>query len=150
ITVFNGADSHDAAVEDVKRRVAHMLIKEGSFLVSSENPDAVVEGSMHFHPDRVNVILQLQNTADSSYVWSEQVDCKLDDLSPVENLARSLNRTLITNMMGNGARLRRNGADRHSYDLYLQGRYHWKIGTPESIRDSAPLFTKAIEHDPDY
>ena len=150
ITVFNGSDSHDAAVEDVKRRVAHVLIKEGSFQVSAERPDAVVDGSMHFHPDHVNVILQLLNTADSSYVWSEQVDCKLDDLSPVEAPARTLNRALATTAMGGGARVRRNGSDRHSFDFYLQGRYHWKIGTPESIRDSVPLFTKAIQHDPEY
>lgn len=150
ISVFNGGAAHDTAVEDVRRRVAHVLIKEGSFLVSTEKPDAVVEGSMHFHTDRVNVILQLLNTADSSYVWSEQVNCKLDDLSPVESLARSLNRALITAVTRNGARVRRNGSDRHSYDFYLQGRYHWKIATPESFRDSIPLFTKAIEHDPDY
>src|ERR1700694_2419351 len=49
ITVFNGGATHDTAVEDVKRRIAHVLIKEGSFLVNAENPHAVVEGSMHFH-----------------------------------------------------------------------------------------------------
>lgn len=150
ITVFNGGAAHDTAVEDVKRRVAHVLIKEGAFLVSPDKPDAVVEGSLHFHTDRVNVILQLLNTADSTYGWSEQVDCKLDDLSPVEDLARSLNLSLIAAGAGNGARMRRNGADRQVYDFYLQGRYNWKLGTPESIRDSVPLFTKAVEHDPAY
>lgn len=150
ITVFNGGATHDAAIEDVKRRVAHVLIKEGCFQVSAEKPDAVVDGSMHFHNDRINVILQLLNTVDSSYVWSEQVDCKPDDLSPVEGLARSLNRALITSITGDGARVRRNGTDRHSFHSYLQGRYHWKIGTPESIRESVPLFTKAVEQDRDY
>jgi tetratricopeptide (TPR) repeat protein len=150
ITVFNGGATHDAAIEDVKRRIAHVLIREGCFLVSAEKPDAVVDGSMHFHADRVNVILQLLNTADSSYVWSEQVDCKPDDLSPVEGLARALNRALLAPVTGGGARVRHKGTDRHGFDSYLQGRYHWKIGTPESIRDSVPLFTKAIDHDRDY
>lgn len=161
ITVFNGGP-HQMAVDDVKRRVAHVLIKEGSFQVTdmaenavpSENgalkPNAVVEGSMHFHEDHINVILQLRNTSDSSYAWSEQVTCGLDDLSPVEDLARSLNRFLTTAITGDGARVRRNGSGRHSYDFYLQGRYSWKIGTPESIRDSIPLFTKAIDHDAGY
>lgn len=173
ISVFNGGVSHDNAVEDVKRRIAHVLIKEGYFQVTGTNgnqhqasampvesapaaPEAPksdyrVEGSMHFHVDRVNVILQLLSTSDGSYFWSEQVDCKLDDLSPVEELARSLNRVLITAVTsGDGGRARRNWGDRQSFDLYLQGRYHWKIGTPESIRNSVPLFTKAVEHDSSY
>jgi serine/threonine-protein kinase len=172
ISVFNGGANHDSAVEDVKRRIAHVLIKEGYFQVTGaaeprtatetplENAEAAtealqtdyfVEGSMHFHVDRVNVILQLLSTSDGSYSWSEQVDCKLDDLTPVEELARSLNRVLITAVTsGDAGRARRNGGDRQSFDLYLQGRYNWKIGTPESIRNSIPLFTKAIEHDPSY
>ena len=165
ITVFNGGDAHDNAVEDVKRRVAHVLISEGYFQVTgaagnaatpenaseTRRPDYIVEGSMHFHVDRVNVILQLLNIADSSYSWSEQIDCKLDDLSPVEDLARSLNRVMLTALnSGNGGRARRLGTDRESFDSYLQGRYHWKIGTPESIRNSIPLFAKAVEHDPNY
>ena len=162
INVFNGGGTHESAVDDVKRRIAHVLIKEGAYQVpggtangtdvpDTENkPDAVVEGSMHFHSDHVNVILQLLNTTDASYVWSEQVDCKLDDLSPVEDLARSLNRALVTNVVTDGFRARRLGADRHSFDLYLQGRYHWKLGTPDTIRESIPLFTKAVEHDPSY
>jgi tetratricopeptide (TPR) repeat protein len=172
ITVFNGGASHDAAVEDVKRRVSHVLIKEGYFLVTGatasngtaepehadrgpeENtvgPDYMVEGSMHFHPDRVSVILQLRSAAEATYIWSEQIECKLDDLSPVEELARSLNRTLITTAAtSEAARARRHGADRHSFDYYLQGRYHWKLGTPESIRSSVPLFAKAVERDPGY
>ena len=159
ITVFNGGDAHETAVEDVKRQVAHVLIKEGLFQVvgvpdgpvdTMTKAEAVVEGSMHFHSDSVNVILQLLNTADSFYIWSEQTACKLDDLSPVEELARSLNRVLVSSMSGDGARVRRNGADRHSYDLYLQGRYHWKAGTPESIRESVPQFEKAVDRDANY
>ncbi len=176
ITVFNGGADHNNAVEDVKRRIAHVLIKEGYFQVTgtsgtqpeasatplegngsapetpeTSRPDYVVEGSMHFHVDRVNVILQLLSTAEGSYSWSEQVDCKLDDLSPVEELARSLNRVLITAVTsGDAGKARRNWGDRQSFDYYLQGRYNWKIGTPEGIRNSIPLFTKAIEHDPTY
>lgn len=157
ITVFNGGGSHETAVEDVKRRVAHVLIKEGLFQVNDVAeaavdalPDSIVVGSLHFHAEHVNLILQLRNRSNSSYAWSEQVDCKLDDLSAAGELARSLNRYLTTVLTGDGARVRRNGADRGSYDFYLQGRYNWKIGTPESIRDSIPMFTKAIEQDSDY
>src|SRR5579885_2340538 len=70
INVFNGGGGPERAVDDVKRRIAHVLIKEGAYQVpggtangtdvpDTENkPDAVVDGSMHFHSDHVNVILQ--------------------------------------------------------------------------------------------
>lgn len=179
ITIFNGG-THDSAAEDLKRRLSHVLIKEGYFQVTgiaplagspamadaaetfppaeappndvpAPTPDFVVEASMHFRAGRATVILQLLNTAEASYIWSEQVECDPEDLSPVEDLARSLNRTLITaGSSSDESRTRRHASDRHSYDYYLQGRYNWKVGTPESIRNSVPLFTKAVEHDPGY
>jgi len=169
--VFNGGAAHDAAMEDVRRRVAHVLIKDGYFQVSGtapaavapgspfevsntpngKKPDYVVEGSLYFHPDRVTVILQLLSVADGSYIWSEDVECKLDDFSAVEDLARTLNRTLIMSTASNeAARTRRHGNDRNAFDHYLQGRYQWKQGTPESIRGSVALFSKAVEGDPEY
>ncbi len=188
IAAFNAGAADDSASEEVRRRLAHVLIKDGYFQVTcgpaasgvaevtaslamgglgeafgavdgageavqSEalKADYVVDGSLHFQVDRVNVILQLQNTADSSYVWSGQVDCKLNDLTPVEELARNLNRALVTTAAGaDAARIKRQGNNRESYDHYLHGRYNWKIGTPESIRNSIPMFTKALEHDPGY
>ena len=32
----------------------------------------------------------------------------------------------------------------------MQGRYHWKLGTPDSIRNSIASFTKAVETDSNY
>ncbi len=185
-TVFNGA-ADDPAIEEVRRRVAHVLIKEGYFRVTTgpaasgvaevtaslamgglgeafgvdgagdgaksetAKADYAVDGSLHFNADRVNVILQLLNSGEGSYIWSEQVDCRLNDLTPVEDLARNLNRALVTTAASaDAARARRQGVNRESYDHYLRGRYNWKIGTPESIRNSVPMFTKALEHDPGY
>ncbi len=45
---------------------------------------------------------------------------------------------------------RRQSERKESCDAYLQGRYHWKLGTPDSIRNSVAFFTKAVEADSNY
>ena len=151
--------------DEVKRRLAHVLIKEGFYQVVSRpqptisepqqnghtrttKPDYIVEGSMEFHQDNFRLILQLLDAADGSYVWSEAAACQMQDLACVEQLGKSLKQELVSAL--NEAVLGRRHAEGESYDLYLQGRYHWKQATPDSIRSSVSYFTRAIEHDENY
>jgi TolB-like protein len=81
-----------AAAEEIQRRLAHVLIKEGCFQVvvkpqsqplgseasdiaaagtSRLHADYVVEGSMEFQEDGFRLLLQLQQSVDGSYIWSE-------------------------------------------------------------------------------
>jgi tetratricopeptide (TPR) repeat protein len=45
---------------------------------------------------------------------------------------------------------RRQSDRQESCEAYLEGRYCWKIATPESIRNSVTYFTTAVEGDPNY
>jgi tetratricopeptide (TPR) repeat protein len=45
---------------------------------------------------------------------------------------------------------RRHTARKESLDYYLQGRYFWKLATPENIRQSVGLFSNAVESDENY
>jgi len=156
-----------AAAEEVQRRLAHILIKEGCFqvVVKSQAPgneaasdgiavpastaDYVVEGSMEFQEDGFRLLLQLQQSVDGSYIWSEITDGRLQDLSSIDHLAQQLVRDLAAPAR-EGVVARRQSERKESYDDYLQGRYHWKLGTPDSIRNSIASFTKAVETDPNY
>jgi TolB-like protein len=113
-TVPNPSAETSHLVEEIKRRLAHILIKEGNFQVvaqaqraaaagdpESENdisgmpkPDYIIEGSVEIHGARLHVIVQVLNTMDSSYVWSETAECDVEDLSHLEELARSLTHEL--------------------------------------------------------
>src|SRR6202453_4672649 len=176
-----------AAADEVQRRLAHILIKEGCFRVvvkshsqasvsegasnaapgnagsegaghevptpagsaSSSTADYIVEGSMEFQDDGFHLLLQLQQGVDGSYIWSEAADGRLHDLSCVDHLAQQLVRDLAAPAReGTGAR--RQSERKESCDAYLQGRYYWKLGTPDSIRNSVAFFTKAVETDPNY
>jgi tetratricopeptide (TPR) repeat protein len=171
-----------AAAEEIQRRLAHVLIKEGGFqvvvkpqtpapgneapnvssglaapagTVPGGGPDYVVEGSLEFQEDGFRLLLQLQQSADGSYIWSEtmdgrlQEDGRLRDLSSIDQLAQQLVRDLAA-PSSEGAGARRQSDRKESYDAYLQGRYYWKLATPDSIRNSVAFFTKAVETDPNY
>ena len=161
----------DAASDEIQRRLAHVLIKEGCFQVMlksqgqapagetaapdtnaatapASTADYLVEGSMEFQHDTFRLLLQLQQSTDGSYIWSETADGRLQDLSCIDQIAQQLVRDLAAPAKEGVAR--RQSERKESCDAYLQGRYHWKLGTPDSIRNSIAFFTKAVETDSNY
>ena len=167
-TFTNSIPNASAVADEIQRRLAHVLIKEGCFQVIAKpqvdpnqesngnghsarslKADYVLEGSLEFHPESVQLMLQLQQSTDGSYIWSEATDCQIQDLACVEQLVQSLIRDLATASIDSIAG-RRQSVDKDSRDLYLQGRYQWKLATPESIRNSVTCFTKAVESDANY
>src|ERR1700722_2468000 len=161
----------DAAADEIQRRLAHVLIKEGCFQVMlksqgqapagdtaapdtnataapASTADYLVEGSMEFQHDTFRLLLQLQQSTDGSYIWSETADGRLQDLSCIDQIAQQLVRDLAAPAKEGVAR--RQSERKESCDAYLQGRYHWKLGTPDSIRNSIAFFTKAVESDSNY
>lgn len=162
----------EAAAEEIQRRLAHVLIKEGSFQVvvrpphdqasgtedpsavtansgSASTADYVLEGSMEFRDDGFRLLLQLQQSADSSYIWSETADGRTEDLTCIDQLAQQLVRDLAVPPR-EGMVTRRQSDRKESWDAYLQGRYYWKLATPDSIRNSVAFFTKAVQTDENY
>jgi tetratricopeptide (TPR) repeat protein len=166
-SLINATPDTGSAAEEIQRRLAHVLIKEGYFQIVAQfqpnpapsetaaaphaaNPaDYVLEGSIEFHDDGFRLLLQLMQSADRSYIWSETTAGRLQDLACVDHLAQQLVRDL-TAPAGAAVIARRQPDRTESGDAYLQGRYHWKLATPDSIRNSIAYFTKAVETDPNY
>src|ERR1700722_4313668 len=90
-TSETGVAEAGAAAEEIQRRLAHVLIKEGCFQVlvgKSQAPagitpattapgstaDYLIEGSMELQEDGFRLLLQLQQGVDGSYIWSETTD----------------------------------------------------------------------------
>ncbi|MGA2212270.1 MAG: hypothetical protein ABSH31_03255 [Bryobacteraceae bacterium] len=155
-----------STAEEIQRRLAHVLIKEGCFQVVSrlrKNPvsetgpeknsaspaDYVLEGSIEFDNGGFRLLVQVLQSCDRSYIWSETTAGRFEDLAGVDHLARQLVRDLAAPAAE--AVIARRQPDRtESGDAYLEGRYHWKLATPDSIRNSIGFFTKAVETDPPY
>jgi tetratricopeptide (TPR) repeat protein/TolB-like protein len=170
LAVINPHSDAEPVAEEIRRRLAHVLIREGCFQVISKSPEAsptngsngggnghastanrpdfVVEGSLELRQDDFHLILQLARYTDRSYIWSGAVDGQVGDLSPVEQMARSLVSDLMT--PSSDIAMRRHSAHKESLDFYLEGRYFWKLATPDNIRQSVNLFSKAVESDQNY
>jgi len=172
-SLINATPETGSAAEEIQRRLAHVLIKEGYFQIVAQfqpNPaptetapqshaapvftsaspsDYVLEGSIEFHDDDFRLLLQLLQSSDRSYIWSETTAGRLQDLASVDQIAQQLVRDL-TAPAGEAVIARRQPDRTESGDAYLQGRYNWKLATPDSIRNSIAFFTKAVEADPNY
>jgi tetratricopeptide (TPR) repeat protein len=173
-SLINAASGTGSAADEIQRRLAHVLIKEGCFHVvapfqpnaapaeaapeatpappvlhSGSPSDYVLDGSIEFREDGFHLLLQLLQTADRSYIWSETTDGRLQDLSCIDQLAQQLVRDLAA-PVSEAVTARRQPDRADSGDAYLQGRYHWKLATPDSIRNSIAFFAKAVEADSNY
>lgn len=165
--LINPAQDARQLAGEIQRRMAHILIKEGYLQVVAQpqpdpfspetnghthhapNADYVIEGSLEFRPADVHLIVQLLHSADGSYTWSEAIDFEYHDLGGVEQLAQSLIRELVA-PPNQGVAARRHAEHKESRDFYLQGRYNWKLGTPESVRNSVASFSRAVDCDASY
>src|SRR6202162_5824513 len=167
LSFINPAHNAGQLADEIQRRLAHVLIKEGCLQVIAQphsaplasemnglsrhvsSADYVIEGSLEFSPDGFHLIVQLFNSADGSYTWSEATDFEYPDLRGVAQLAQSLLRELIA-PPDHAVVARRHSEHKEIRDFYLQGRYHWKLATPDSIRNSVACFTSAVDVDANY
>jgi len=157
MTLRSGDPDSQGLVDEITRRLTHILIKEGYFQVvrtmsadaNSPAPDYIIEGSVDVRGEQVRLMLQLLNVTGASHVWSEVAEFSVQDLTPVDELGRALNRGLLM-PSGEKVRAKLHGEHRQAYDYYLQGRFDWKRGTPESLRTSVALFQQAVDADPAY
>lgn len=182
LAFINPAPNAAQVADEIQRRLAHVLIKEGCLQVIAQphlaqphlaqpqvaqphlgpivseinglsrhvtNSDYVIEGSLEFRPTGSHLIVQLFHSADGSYTWSETTDFEYPDLSGVELLAQSLVRELVA-PADQAVVARRYSEHKEVRDSYLQGRYYWKLATPDSIRASVACFTSAVESDANY
>lgn len=167
LSLVNPAANAVSLADEIQRRLAHVLIKQGCLqVIARPQPDPfvpdtngqtrqasvadyVIEGSVEFRPNDFHLIVQLFQCAEGSYTWSESVDLPYQDLSGVEQIAQSLVRELVASPQ-NSVVPRRHAEHKESRELYLQGRYHWKVATPDSIRNSAACFTRAVDCDASY
>ena len=110
-----------------------------------------IEGSVRRSGDRIRVTAQLIEAGRQSHLWSERFDRALADVFVIQDeiadaIARRLELTL-------GTRRRRATAptsDMEAYRFLLEGRHHFRKGTPESLERARQCFTEAIGRDPGF
>jgi TolB-like protein/Tfp pilus assembly protein PilF len=113
----------------------------------------VLEGSVRKSGDTVRITVQLIRASDSTHLWSQTYDRKLNDVFKVQDeIARAVVAALQVKLLP-AERERLAAAptvDAEAYDAYLKGLYHWYRLTREDLDAAERYFNFALSKEPGY
>lgn len=114
---------------------------------------AMLTGRVTQAGDRLDVQVDLIDTATGAQLWGETYHRTLSDMLAVKQaIAHEAAARLRVRLTGEEKQdlNRPETANAEAYQFYLQGLYHWNKRNAEDIRKSISLFDQAIEKDPSY
>ena len=117
------------------------------------NVKTVLEGSVRRSGNQLRISVQLVNTANGYYLWSERYDREMRDIFDVQDeITLAVIEALKLKLFGQekAAILKRYTDNPEAYELYLKGLYHCYEWTDEGFRKSIEYFEKALEKDPEF
>ena len=117
------------------------------------NVEAVVEGAVRRHADRVRITAQLIEVATDRHLWAKSYERDLKDVLALQGeVARAIAQEIRVKVTPEEeARLARSHVvDPRAYESYLRGRQHWNKRNDEGLLRSLEYFREAIERDPDW
>ena len=115
------------------------------------NVAAVLEGSVRKDGNRLRVTAQLNSVADGYHLWSQTYERELQDVFTVQDeISRAIVNTLQLKLSARGRPPTSSPENVETYELYLQGRYHWRRWRTEGAEQAIHYFEAAIEKDPKY
>jgi serine/threonine-protein kinase len=108
---------------------------------------SLLMGSVRRTSGRLRIRVQLVDTTNGYYLWSEDFDRELSDLFVIqEEIACAISRTLKIRLLRGIA----SQYNLEAYNLYLKGRYEAHKRTPEGFRRSIQFFREAIGRDENF
>ncbi len=142
----------------------HVMARTSSFSFKGKEVDIttiartlnvahVLEGSVRKSGDTVRITAQLIRASDSSHLWSQTYDRKLDDVFKVQDeIARAVVAALQVKLLpAERERLAPKATiNAEAYDAYLKGLYHWYKLSPEGLDAAEHYFELALAKDPKY
>ena len=115
------------------------------------NAEALLEGSISHSGSGLRIDAQLVNTRNGYHLWSKAYDVQAADMLAAEqDIVEETARVLRVPVGGTLRPIKRDTQNAEAHDLYLQGRYLWSKRDPADMRESARLFQRAIDDDPNY
>jgi serine/threonine protein kinase len=119
----------------------------------SLNVTTILDGSVRKSGNRLRITAQLISVADGYQLWSERYDRELQDIFEVQDeIAKTIaNRLKVTLRAERQEPLVKAGTKNlEAYQLYLKGRFHMNMRTPDGFGEAVEYFQEAIKIDPAY
>ena len=117
------------------------------------NVRAVLTGRVMLRGENLVVSAELVDVTAGSHLWGDRYHRKFADIFELEEeIARKISENLRLKLSGTEEKRlsKRSTENSEAYHLYLRGRHHWTLRTPDQVRKGADYFQKAIEKDPGY
>jgi len=113
--------------------------------------DAVLEGSVRRSGSRARVVAQLIDAGTGCHLWSDRFDHDREDLFGIQDdiahaIAGALRGSFAATLGEPPPSPYRGSSD--TYELYLEGRYHWNRRTPAGYLKAVDCFRRVLEADP--
>lgn len=115
--------------------------------------DVVVEGTVKRVGDRIRISAQMSSTEDGYLLWSQSFDRELHDLLTLQGeISSKIVAALREKLKIDGLQIPTQlaQADLDAYQLYLNGRFLWKLRGDTPLRKSIAMFEQALVLDPDF
>lgn len=115
---------------------------------------AVVEGTVKRSGNRIRISAQLNSTEDGYVMWAQTYDRDLQGLLSLQaeissEIVAALREKLELNFLNIPAP-QTTLPDIEAYQLYLNGRFLWKLRGEAPLRKSIELFEKSLQLDPGF
>jgi serine/threonine-protein kinase len=109
--------------------------------------EAVLKGTLRCSADRLRVQVQLVDTVNGYYLWSETFDRRAEDLFKIED---DISRAVVDALQVQLGVRRLRDYNPRAYNLYIRGRYHWNQRTYEGLERAIGYFREAVSMDPTF
>ncbi len=117
------------------------------------NVRAVLMGKIVQRGDTLSVQLDLVDVAQNRQLWGGKYERKLSDIIALQDeIAGEISEKLSLQLSADEKQQLRKHFTQNAdaYQLYLNGRYHWKKYTRDELLKSIDYFNQAIDKDPRY
>lgn len=117
------------------------------------NVDAIVEGTVTRHGNRVRITAQLINPKPETHLWAETYERDISDVLKLQaEVAAAIAGQIQVKLTEEEQWCLKTAAhvDPAAFELYLRGRYFWNKRTEENLVKAAHYFEQAIEKQPGY
>ncbi len=113
----------------------------------------VLEGTVRQVGNRLRITARLTDVTEGRHLWSERYDRDVEDIFAVQDeIAQTIVKTLRSHLLAPVGEIEphRHTQNVRAYNLYLRGRYHWNLRTPQDLAQAIAYFEQALEEDPNY
>ncbi len=114
----------------------------------------IIEGSVRFGNKRVRISAQLIDAHEDIHIWSNVWDRKLEDIFAVQDEISLLIAEKAREALGHfdlqEHLIKPQTKNFQAYELFLNGRFHFRQWKVEDVRKAADLFDRALILDPNH